>query len=604
MSKTSVSISFGLAFFCFLYGPPSVFAAPSIFWQDTFNSGNLSQWQTARNRQWINAAQPCEWYAQAASWVNDGQRAGIQLFSNPCITELVATNLDLRNIPHYRVGAEISLTESLEMDRGFIFAWVNPENYYALKFYGDTVRIFKYVQGREIALTNSVKTFPFLPNQNYHLAVDVQLGNRIQLKINTQPVLDIQDSGEQLPTDSPISIALQAATGEVPKNVVWFDNVAVESVSDTYTQLAVQPWKQTDPLWANKEYDRATKWSDQPSIQRWGCALTSAASVLHYHGIRKLPNNAELSPASLNDWLNAQPDGYLGEGAINWLAVSRLTQQMAKTLRTPKLEYRKLAGDEIIARQLIQDSQPPILEIPGHFMVGKGIDQNQKILIQDPAYSFDRFEQHQQALLSVRQFKPSQTDLSYLLFTSPIGTQIEVRDSQNNLVSTTSTEFLKDPITGKTSPKLQVTEVRQPQIGEYRISIIPVTSSYQVKMLSYDQEANLTQHTLGGQTGNVGDTYSLQFQKKGPSKVVEQTSWQTLEKKIQLFIKQKAFKHPIIAVELLHAVKMGPKLPYKSQRHFIQTLQVCLRLGKHWVTPVAYAYLQNHMQMLAEQIKK
>src|SRR5688572_30899130 len=61
---------------------------------------------------------------------------------------------------------------------------------------------------------------------------------------------------------------------------------------------------------------------------------------------RSLPNNAELSPASLNDWLNAQPDGYLGEGAINWLAVSRLTQQMAKTLRTPKLEYRKLAGDE------------------------------------------------------------------------------------------------------------------------------------------------------------------------------------------------------------------------------------------------------------------
>jgi hypothetical protein len=49
--------------------------------------------------------------------------------------------------------------------------------------------------------------------------------------------------------------------------------------------------------------------------------------VFKYNGVKKLPNGKELNPDTLNNWLITQKDGYIGNGMVNWLALSRLSKQ-------------------------------------------------------------------------------------------------------------------------------------------------------------------------------------------------------------------------------------------------------------------------------------
>ncbi len=159
--------------------------------------------------------------------------------------------------------------------------------------------------------------------------------------------------------------------------------------------LNVPLLRQTDPLWGAQVYDSASRWSPaHATISDWGCAETSAAMILQYYGITKLPNNINLDPGTLNTWLKNQPDGYIGNGLLNWLAISRLSK-LAKT-NNPNfiydaLEYRRKGIDKVSLTDDINAGQPDILEEPGHFIVGKGINAD-TFNINDPYYYNTRTE--------------------------------------------------------------------------------------------------------------------------------------------------------------------------------------------------------------------
>ena len=128
--------------------------------------------------------------------------------------------------------------------------------------------------------------------------------------------------------------------------------------------------------------------------------------IFRYHGIDRLPDGRELTPSTLNSWLTDQPDGYIGPGLTNWIALTRLSRQMHPVLGTPVLEYQRLTSANIsAASNQISQSLPVIVQIPGHFLVAKGIAAGQDdLIINDPAYDYDYFNQHAVSPISTRIF--------------------------------------------------------------------------------------------------------------------------------------------------------------------------------------------------------
>jgi hypothetical protein len=145
-----------------------------------------------------------------------------------------------------------------------------------------------------------------------------------------------------------------------------FDNFSLTSNTINSNSLNLPDIKQYSSPWGLMEYNSATNWySSDPTITRWGCALTSASMVLQYHG-------HDVFPDTLNSWLLNQPDGYIGNGYLNWLAVSRYSLQNQSPSSSP-LEFRLFnEPNDPHLKQDINNDQPVIVRVPGHFVTVKG----------------------------------------------------------------------------------------------------------------------------------------------------------------------------------------------------------------------------------------
>lgn len=273
--------------------------------------------------------------------------------------------------------------------------------------------------------------------------------------------------------------------------------------------------KQTDDPWGSQIYDSAKSWNPaDPRIYSWGCALTSAVMVLRYHGLIDMPDGTELNPETVNAWLLKQPDGYIREGWVNWLALSRLSKLAAHINRITKfdaLEYKREAGD-MAAETLKEDLQgyndttgihfPDVLEEPGHFIVAKGFN-NDTFDINDPYYSRNTLnEGYANTFLSVGRFVPSHTDLSYVMLVSDPGVDLTVLDGSGNKVGD---QFMQQPLVNPTDPNqhnsaLKMFYIAQPKDGNFKIlSDSGDNRSYKITGYLYQADGEVTKETFTGQ---------------------------------------------------------------------------------------------------------
>ena len=211
--------------------------------------------------------------------------------------------------------------------------------------------------------------------------------------------------------------SLRAGTGSRYPSATYFSDIKIKSLDKPIFTY----FRQDDELWADEFYDHADLWSDYPSIKNWGCALTSAAMILRFYGHDQLPNGEELNPQTLNSWLREEADGYLGDGLLNWLAISRLSRVLSETNTAPKLEFTYFSGTESELEERLLDElaqqHPQIVHVYGHFFVISDYDND--FLVKDPISDINYLAAMDQKIESLRIFTPSYTDLSYLLLVLP-----------------------------------------------------------------------------------------------------------------------------------------------------------------------------------------
>ncbi|PIR79720.1 MAG: hypothetical protein COU25_03850 [Candidatus Levybacteria bacterium CG10_big_fil_rev_8_21_14_0_10_35_13] len=292
------------------------------------------------------------------------------------------------------------------------------------------------------------------------------------------------------------------------------------SCSTSTIDLNVPIIKQTSLPWATQIYDSANIWSPSAqTIKSWGCALTSAAMVFKYYGYEKLPDGTPLNPGTLNDWLKNTPGGYIRNGLVNWLALSRLSKLAKDTneLSFNALEYKRVNGyDPNELTENLNNGYPEILGVPGHFVVAKGINGN-TFNINDPYYDKYTLEDYENTFNSLGTYIPSSTDLSYIMLVVDENVNISFKNSN---YEEKGDSFIQEPLDndqgdGTSGQPVNMFYFPEPDNGTYNLELSSSSDqNYQLDVYFYDVDGNVKILNLNGFVSEFNDdSFEIDFDK-------------------------------------------------------------------------------------------
>jgi hypothetical protein len=357
----------------------------------------------------------------------------------------------------------------------------------------------------------------------------------------------------------PNQIAFQLTPGSILTNFRATDDLPEQD------ELSVPLLKQTSEPWAGDEYDSALKWNPgDPRIYSWGCAMTSAAMVFNYHGLKKLPDGRVLDPGTLNAWLKSQPDGYVGAGATNWLALQRLSKQ-AKAVNNittfNALQYKRTGFNISQLTNDIKNNIPGILQVHGHFIVAKGITEN-TFSINDPFYNrLTLKDGYNSTFSSLGRFVPSFTDLSYIMLTAEQTTDITVTDADGNNVGE---QFIESPIINpedntQSSTPVKMFYLAEPTSGTYYVQTSTLNNkSSKVSVYMYDIDGNVNVTNINS-FGNAQFTIAFNKDMSDASNVLKEVTFQSTRKDVDNALKQQMINSGL-------AISLNAIL-YAAERH-------------------------------------
>lgn len=422
--------------------------------EDTF-SGGLDRWQLV-NGDWA-------WWQVA-----DGVLRATLTQARKLGT-LVPTDEFWQGMQEYRVDFRFQALNAT--DKNFVVGMRDAASFYDIHFYNNKLII------EDIRAGTSIKTIsiPFVLVLNHNYAVRLEY-TRLGIKLWMDDVLAFETDGDWHPPLFGGKFGVKISTGSLAYSAAIFDDVIIQEL-DTGRIV----FKQDDDLWTNDEYDHAHEWSEHPTMERFGCAVTSVAMLLRHHGFFVLPDGSILQPGSLNDWLQNQADGYVADGLVNWLAISRLSQLLSDQSQgvLPKLEFSFLQGtDEANRRTMLKEELTHGSQIGtdgDHFFLFDAYDEHTAdFSLRDPLFADTLLSQKSKPLESLRVFRPSQTDLSYLLIVAPRSAQLVLADALGRSID--QAHSVEETIRSKDMPEI-ATEVigadwqlfyyRQPTDGVY-----------------------------------------------------------------------------------------------------------------------------------------
>lgn len=336
---------------------------------------------------------------------------------------------------------------------------------------------------------------------------------RVKNKIDPPPYsFDARDQGWINTT--PVCQNVTLAEGETP--VVNFGNVQ-ESTFPYFSQK--------NPQWAQDEYDHANSIGPffcGTTIGGCGCAVTSSAMILQYHGAEKSPTGEITNPQTLNNWLKVN-NGY-AFGALKWPSVASYAYFANQNFGTQKIKFTGIgsANDFNSLDSELNSQRPVILQEPGHFIVASGT-QNPTYQINDPVWENNKtLNSYGNNFTSMRKFAKTSTDLSTLYISTPSPNQIFLIDSQGRRVgkdpqtetiyneipnsfyfleSTLIDQNQNNPPQPPENTGVQTLAIINPSNEQFQITIFGSTSgNYQIDFSAYDQNGQISTQEINTQT--------------------------------------------------------------------------------------------------------
>lgn len=451
---------------------PSTVKASDVLFSDNFDDGNANGWIIAGDSGWN---------------VQNGEY-GIY-FDSGLSNTLPDDTYWNNSWDNY--SFEVDLRGVSGTDKNLVFRFIDNSNFYSVHHSLGNIYFSKYIEGQQYMFAEPLP-YPLENGTVYHFRLEVE-GDHFRLFESNNLLFDVIDENE--PKILAGKIGLRVGTGSVGPTEVWFDNVVVNSLTTELPSLNVPDLKQYSAPWNDDLYDHANIWSSNPTIQRWGCALTSISMVLKYHG------HLSTNPDTLNEWLKSQSDGYLRNGLLNWLAISRYTT-IDNSPSSPVLLYRKLLPDRAILINELTQRRPVILKVLEHYVVSKS-QLTDTFGINDPAYANrPTLKSYGNSFSSIGSYKPTNTDLSYILLAINSGASLKVFDPDNNELESyfyTDKPSMDNPQgTQIGGESLGIFLFPTPAHGNYKLEVSGPNNRYTLDAYLYDKGGNVTQSSLDG----------------------------------------------------------------------------------------------------------
>ncbi len=227
----------------------------------------------------------------------------------------------------------------------------------------------------------------------------------------------------------------------------YLDNFKIETI---LSGLEVPYFSQNANPWGPSEYDHTIALGAtamDATMDRWGCAVTSAAMILRYHGMDEISNGTPLDPGSLNNWLKNNKGYLTGKtkdgwySYLSWPSISKLTKQLYDIGKSnTKLEYKRAPQSQMtdLLNNDLQNDIPAIVHVTsrtgfngsiGHFVVATGV-QNNTHIINDPEWNYSTLASFNNYFDQVDRYIPSNTNLSYINLVVNPEVEILVTDDQ------------------------------------------------------------------------------------------------------------------------------------------------------------------------------
>jgi hypothetical protein len=362
-------------------------------------------------------------------------------------------------------------------------------------------------------IQSGVVTLPYnIPNKTdpYHLKIIVEGGTRT-LYIDNHLAFTYTDPNITYPAGK---VTLRAGTGVGSHVITYYDNLVITPTQNGPPPTNVSYFNQKDPEWADETYDFTNL-----TIGDLGCTLTSAVMVMNYHGVNKLPDGTPLTPLSLNNWLNDDPDGWWRQGFVSWGAIKRLTKEINSVFPdSPILDYTKIKGNDFttIDNLLTNDQHPLIFEeisadSPSqyHFPLATGVNTSmQDYSILDPFYETrTNFLIPPDQLKSARHLYPTASNLSSIVIHADQTLNALITDSNQNMAGSDGNNTYENiprssydqelPLFNPNDPSADTgdpfweTYIEDPDTGIYQLSLNSDQNGwYDLELYAYDHDAN------------------------------------------------------------------------------------------------------------------
>lgn len=410
----------------------SVLASQQVFFDDFNNaSASAAQWITSGPQLFNGDGSQANWTFENGSYgmriVNHGSQ----------FNETIPKNWD-QSIKNYIYEVDMKLLNGV--DTNLVFRYRDHNNWYGIHGINNENKLVLQKAGGVWSTTPPEKSYHFNLGEWYHFRIEVK-GENIKVSINNTLIWDIVDVNTTLVEGSP---GLQASTGATTSVEVWFDNIVVTSIDNT---LPVPYFSQNDLPWGPTEYDHAQSLGiHNPTMDRWGCKVTSTAMILNYHGMTQFADGTPINPGTLNDWLNNN-NGYLTgigkDGPYSYIDMSKiptLTKELYEANKSAvKLEYNSFDTIDATATATLNDDLlvkkiPDILRVQNastssHFVVATGINNN-IYSINDPEWKVPDLSSFNNSFTRIDRLVPSHTNLSFITIVTNPSVDIVITDPQ------------------------------------------------------------------------------------------------------------------------------------------------------------------------------
>jgi len=415
------------------------------------------------------------------------------------------------------------------LDHNIVWGFVDEDNYYQLHFAGGSLWVNRFINGQEM-LARGI-SFGWEFNQDYLIKI-VRKDGLLSLFVDEYELFNFFD----FTYDEQTSIGnwgFKIAPGaSFPVESVFYN---FHFLDPNILMLSIKKIMQTDSLWSDQTYDNASSWSTEPAIGRWGCALTSATMILNFYGFNEFSGGEKITPLSLNNWLKNQADGYVGNGLLNWLSITRLVNELSdlsinEVVVLPKLEFSIIKDDwDISTEMMIRSGIPVIGHLPGHFLVINGFNEsNGSFSVLDPYFDREILTSDDE-IDSLRIFQPSFTDLSFFLIAHDLETEILVKDEGGELMETI--EVVEGIDDGK---KSRLTFLSKPIEQKY---ILEIVGDNKVEVYVYSDTADFNKFVI--EKNNLENKIIIiDFKKNNNSTIEHFFNWQYFLERLNYFYEQ------------------------------------------------------------------